>query len=72
MRKKAGILKPATVHTLRYRVATHLLEAGTDLLRIKKLLGHTSIETTLFYLHLQRQHLETMVNPLDRLPEVEG
>jgi site-specific recombinase XerD len=69
-KKKAGILKPATVHTLRHSFATHLLEAGTDLFTIKKLLGHSSIQTTLIYLHIQHKNLQKVISPLDQLAEV--
>jgi site-specific recombinase XerD len=67
MLKKAGIHKPATVHTLRHSFATHLLEAGTDIFIIQRLLGHRNLKTTSIYLHLQQASLEKIVNPLDRL-----
>jgi site-specific recombinase XerD len=44
-----------------------LLEQGVDLFTVQKLLGHTSIKTTLIYLHIQRKHLERVVSPLDLL-----
>ena len=44
-----GIKKRATVNTLRYPFATHLLEAGTDLRFIPHLLGHESSKTTEIY-----------------------
>lgn len=64
---KAGITKAATVHTLRHSFATHLLDAGTDICYIQRLLGHTSIQTTTIYLHLRRMDLINIKSPLDSL-----
>lgn len=66
-KRKAGIQKPATVHTLRHSFATHLLEAGTDIYRVQKLMGHTTPKTTAIYIHLRRQDLLKVISPLDSL-----
>lgn len=65
--KKAGVLKDATVHTLRHSFATHLLEDGLDIVSIKELLGHSKIETTMIYLHVARFERVKKHSPLDNL-----
>lgn len=47
-----GIRKNACVHTFRHTYATHQLEAGQNILKVKEALGHVKIETTLMYLHI--------------------
>ncbi|WP_090288059.1 tyrosine-type recombinase/integrase [Nitrosomonas mobilis] len=42
-------------HSLRHSYATHLIEAGVDLLEVQKILGHTSILSTIRYTHLTQK-----------------
>jgi len=65
--KKTKITKNASVHTLRHSFATHLLDAGTDICYIQRLLGHSQITTTTIYLHLRRMDLLDIKSPLDML-----
>jgi integrase/recombinase XerD len=65
--KKAGITKDVSVHTLRHTYATHLLEDGLDILTIKDLLGHQSIDTTMIYLHVAQSGKTKAFSPLDTL-----
>nr|WP_203434343.1 tyrosine-type recombinase/integrase [Nitrosococcus halophilus] len=44
--------KKITPHSLRHSYATHLIEAGVDLLEVQKILGHHSLLTTAKYTHL--------------------
>ena len=66
-KKKAGILKPGSVHALRHSFATHLLDKGTDVTMIMKLLGHNDIKTTLRYLHITNRDMLQIISPLDDL-----
>lgn len=65
---KAGIKKKASVHTLRHSFATHLLESGTDLYHIQRLLGHTTAKTTSLYLHITGKDIAKVKSPIDLLP----
>ena len=68
--KQAGLRgKGYNVHTLRHSFATHLLDTGTGLHSIKELLGHSSLRTTMIYLHLQSARCSRIINPLDHLSQ---
>ncbi len=64
-KKRAGIMKRATIHTLRHSFATHLLEQGTDIRAVQSLLGHRSLMTTIIYLHVSPKSLSRITSPLD-------
>lgn len=66
-RKKSGIQKEVTTHSLRHTYATHLLEMGLDILSLKDLLGHVDIQTTMVYLHVAQLDKRKAFSPLDRL-----
>ena len=65
-KKRAGITKPVSVHTLRHSFATHLIEAGTSLHHVQLLLGHRYPTTTTVYLHVSRLNLSQVISPLDQ------
>jgi integrase/recombinase XerD len=62
-----GWHKQVSLHTLRHSYATHLLEAGVDVVTLQHLLGHNDLETTARYLHVSTLHLQRLPNPLDTL-----
>ena len=64
---KADISKAGGIHTLRHCYATGLLEAGVDLPVIQRRLGHSSIRSTMRYLHLAQERTGATPSPLDLL-----
>jgi site-specific recombinase XerD len=63
--KKTSLLKKVHVHTLRHSFATHLLEKNVNIFYIMKLLGHSSISSTIIYLHMQNLKSLNISSPLD-------
>ena len=52
------------IHTLRHSCATNLLENGTDIRIIQKILGHSSVKTTEIYTHISNQQLNKVCLPI--------
>ena len=64
-KEKAKISKDVSVHSLRHSFATHLLESGTDIYYIQRLMGHSSTKTTSLYIHLKQEDLLKIKSPID-------
>lgn len=65
--KRLGWEPKLTCHSFRHAFGTHLYENGTDLLAIKALMGHKSLQSTTIYVHLSTNASRSAVSPFDRL-----
>lgn len=63
----AKIHKKAGCHTLRHSFATHLLENGTNIRVVQKLMGHADVKTTEIYTYVMKKDIDSVKSPLDLL-----
>ena len=63
--KRAGINKEVNLHILRHCFASHALEEGMNLKTLQYLLGHSTVQTTMVYLHISEVPLAKAFSPLD-------
>ena len=68
--KNAKIPKHTHPHALRHSFSTHLIENGSSVAEIQSLLGHSSAETTMVYLHIASPKMIGTKSPIDSLPLV--
>jgi site-specific recombinase XerD len=67
VRRAAGISHGPGIHSLRHAFATHLLEAGVDVMTIRQWMGHSNLRTTAGYLHVATNRRASVQSPLDTL-----
>jgi site-specific recombinase XerD len=65
--QKAGVVTRCNIHKLRHSFATHLLEQGTDMSIIQKILGHENIKTTMIYAKVSNELLTKVRSPLAKV-----
>ena len=67
--KKAGLRKDINLHIFRHCFASHSLEEGMDIKTLQYLMGHSSVQTTMVYLHISEAPLNGGFSPLDKWEE---
>jgi integrase len=65
--RASGCRKPATVHSLRHSYATHLLEEHVPLFTVKEYLGHSSIGSTMLYVHCTSKIRRSGIGSIEEL-----
>ena len=54
--------KTITMHSLRHSIASHLIEQGLPVDQVRQFLGHSQLETTQTYTHINKQQLKRLIN----------
>jgi len=60
--QRAEITKEASLHHLRHSIATHLLESGLELEKVRDFLGHSHLETTQIYTKVNERQLNKLLS----------
>jgi integron integrase len=63
--KRSGINKRIGCHNFRHSFATHLLESGTNIRVVQKVMGHADVKTTEIYTHVMDNKIDKLESPLD-------
>lgn len=66
--RNAGLDIRVYPHLMRHAFATHLLEDGVDLRTVQVLLGHSSMRSTMGYVHVSEARRQAVRSPFDALP----
>src|SRR5690606_30460548 len=53
-------IRKISIHSLRHSIATHLLENGMELEKVRDFLGHSQLETTEIYTHINKNQLNNL------------
>ncbi len=65
--RRQGITQRVNTHCLRHSYATHHIMSGTDLVTLKKQMGHVNIKTTISYIHLCPNWVQQIKHPIENL-----
>ena len=65
--RRTGIIKKASIHSLRHSFATHCLEDGTNIRLIQEILGHANLKTTEIYTHISNTSILSVKSPIDKI-----